>query len=135
MPFEAIPTMPVVKRTASQASMSYCKMATKHGRAKTPRLIISIPKQLADGFKPKDDSLFELQVGTGPDRGKARIVPSKDGAPVSDLMHCWKFRFGYVPLLGSDGRAEKTFVDLKKIGKDTFEIVLPEWFSAIREVA
>ena len=80
-------------------------------------------------FKAKKDQPFTLSVGTGTDAGKARISPAVKGVVPTHFLHGLVFRFGYVPMLGTDA-AEKEFVAVKAIGKDGFEIDLPPWFKA-----
>lgn len=128
MPFEPMHT--VVKQTRPlMASISYRKFDTKKGRGKPPRLLIAIPTTVSGAFAPKSNDTFEFHIGTGEDIGKARIMPGRDGVIPTHFMHAWVFRFGFVPLLGHDA-ADKEQVDVKMIGKDTFEIALPKWFKS-----
>ena len=74
MAFEEIHTITTLKQGVC-ATISYKPIATNSGRKLTPKLIIGIPKAQAAGFSPAKDATFVLKLGTGPDFGKARIVP------------------------------------------------------------
>lgn len=125
MPFDDLEFVAAPMK-AVQASISYRRIGTRNGRSKMPKLIIGLPAAVLTGFKPKESQLFTLQVGSGADAGKARIVPATEGVKAMVRRGGATFRFGYVPMLGDD-QAEKEFVAVKAT-KDGFEIVLPAWF-------
>lgn len=127
MPFEVIATIAKPMKDV-QASISYRKNTTKTGRSKNPVLIIGIPKTVMGDFKAKKEQPFALSIGKGADAGKARISPATDGVAAKHLKGGLVFRFGYVPMLGSDA-AEKEFVPVKYTGGN-FELDLPAWFKA-----
>jgi hypothetical protein len=127
MAFETLPTIAAPAKDA-MASISYRLPFSKHGRSKTPRLIIGIPGPIAGNFKPKASQLFALQIGDGSDQGKARIVEAGEGVSPRMLRGGAAFRFGYVPVLGQNA-AEKEYVAAKAI-KGGFELTLPKWFVA-----
>ena len=85
--------------------------------------------RIAENFKPKANQRYALQVGTGADVGKARIEPITAGGVTPSIVKGGvTFRFGYVPMLGSDA-AEKEFIEARAT-KTGFEIDLPPWFKA-----
>lgn len=127
MPFEPLEFISKPLKDV-QASISYRRNETKHGRSKNPVLIIGIPVTAARDFKAKKDQMFGLSIGSGPDAGKARILPqSAPGVLAKHLKGGLVFRIGYVPMLGTD-TAEKEFVPVKALTGNGFEITLPPWF-------
>lgn len=127
MPFENIAFIAKPLKDV-QASISYRKNTTKSGRSKNPVLVIGVPKTVCADFKAKKDETFTLSLGSGADAGKARIAPTTQGGVLAKhLKGGLVFRFGYVPMLGDDS-ADKEFIAVKAIGKDTFELTLPAWF-------
>ncbi len=131
MPFELVATIAKPMKDV-QASISYRKNTTKHGRSKNPKLIIGIPKTAMGDFKAKKEQAFSLSLGIGDDAGKARILATAHGGVLAThLKGGIVFRFGYVPMLGQDA-AEKEFVAVKSIG-DGFEIDLPAWFKSDKQ--
>lgn len=128
MPFEVVSTVSG-RQNETQATISYRKIITKSGRAKLPRLIIGIPAAVVNGGgKLKANATFALKVGTGADKGKARILPAPEGVTARLLKGGITFRFGYLPMLGTD-QAEREFVEARSIDGG-FEIDLPAWFKA-----
>ncbi len=135
MPFEYVPTISAPPKDIF-ASISYRRNLTKHGKNRNPKLIIGIPKSVCALFKSstKDkktppEFYYEFHIGTGTDKGKARILktnPGSVGVRATILKGGMVLRFGYVPMLGSSA-AEKDMVEVKTID-DGFEITLPSWF-------
>jgi hypothetical protein len=74
---------------------------------------------------------FKLQIGSGEDRGKLRIVGLPADAPgviPTQHAHFFKWNFGFVPRLGED-EFEGERRPVRKIADDEFEIEVPEsWF-------
>lgn len=133
MPFQPVEVVNKYNKPP-QASISYERRErqTKKGvsKAKRPTLLVAIPTALCGTSKKEH---WMLQVGTGEDAGKARIVGvAKGGKHVSksrDTMHSMNIDFGYVPLLGEDAAA-KDYCAVRKISEDEYEIDLPAWFKA-----
>jgi hypothetical protein len=131
MPFNDLDT--VAKARAPEATISYSNKVRKTGRAKadkTLQLTISIGTAICGTPGAK---AFKLQIGSGQDAGKLRIVGLS--AEVSGVIptrhgrfHRWNF--GFVPRLGDDQfQGEKRPV--RKTGDDEFEIDVPtSWFEA-----
>lgn len=131
MPFEDL-KFEVERSTKTMASISYMRPArkgSKSGGKKLPRLAIAVPTVLTDQSSNKAGTRYGLQVGTGPDLGKARIVPSKkpDAVEPRDMKNCLLFRFGFIDRLG-DEIADKEFVQARRLPDGSFEIDLPQWF-------
>lgn len=120
MGFETIAT---VVGKGKQASISY----RRNQRSGIPRLIISIPKVIAADTIGVNDC-FRLQLGTGGDKGKARLVRIKGGTPVCIQRGGVTLRFGFVPMLGNSA-AEKEEIEIRPIDLG-FEFDLPAWFKA-----
>jgi hypothetical protein len=128
MPFNDLDT--VTKQSTPQATISYSNKVLKTGRAKndkTPQLTISIAAAICGESKAK---AFKLQIGSGKDAGKLRIVglPEHTSGVNPRRGRCWRWNFGFVPKLGDDQfQGEKRPVC--KIRDDEFEIDVPtSWF-------
>ena len=128
MPFNDLNT--VTKQSAPCATISYSNKVLKTGRAKndkTPQLTISIAAAICCEPKAK---AFKLQIGSGKDAGKLRIIglPEEMSGVNPRRGRCWRWNFGFVPKLGDDQfQGEKRPV--RKIGDDEFEIDVPaSWF-------
>ena len=154
MPFDSVETH-TKENMPPTALISYMKpkaRGSKNGKPaasqgdRRPSLTISIPTTICGVSKSER---FELQIGTGADAGKLRIVGNGRRAPDGpeavvmelgrekgvkphELANCFKFNFGYVPRLGDeifDGERRP----VKKISDDIFEIAIPaSWFKAAR---
>lgn len=131
MPFEVVPTVIVnPKPEAGKASISYSRVTSKKSGGVPrglPKLNIGLPSAIS-GFKAGDKAkTYVFMIGTGTDRGVARIVENRDGTKGRVVRGGGlAFRFGHVPRLGTDAAA-KEFVAVKAIDRG-FEIALPEWF-------
>jgi hypothetical protein len=129
MPFEVLETETKHNRPI-MASISYMRPARKGEPKKgvKPQLLISIPTALSAISKKK---FFVLQLGKGPDRGKARITGQNAKSKATIEPKCMKytqiFNFGFVPLLG-DEIAGQEHIPVRKISDDEFEVDLPPWF-------
>ena len=130
MPFDNLEFIAKAEKD-SCASISYRRSSSKRGGGR-PRLVIGLPRAVCDGAVIKPGQLFTLQLGTGDDAGKGRIVPTTSGGVQCKLLKGGAvFRFGFVPMLGTDA-AEKEFVAVRQLPKSTggFEVDLPAWFKA-----
>jgi hypothetical protein len=133
MPFQPVEVVNKHNRPP-QASISYERRErqTKKGitKAKLPTLLIAIPTTLSGQSKKE---FWMLQLGTGDDAGKARIVGvakgGKHASKARDSLHAMTVDFGYVPMLGEDAAA-KEYTAIRKISDDEFEIDLPIWFKS-----
>lgn len=129
MPFVPVETVQGASN-AVLTSISYRRPWRKNKSAEIlPRLVIGIPKALAGGFTVAVTDRFAINLGTGCDAGKVHIVRSSTGGGTAkEFKGAVTFRFGFIPMLGSDA-AEKEFVISKPI-RDGFEITLPPWFKS-----
>lgn len=141
MPFTAVEVEP--KRTAvPTVLMSYMRSLLQgkkkiksagalHAPGAKPELRITVPTVICSISKKKQ---FQLEIGTGADHRKARIVgtnaANKHTVEPKELKNCWVFRFGFVPSLGTDIWDDERVL-VRKINDDTFEFDLPEcWESS-----
>jgi hypothetical protein len=136
MPFEELETEPK-ELTVPTALISYMRPARREAKPGKPAkpynrqmikpcLIITIPTTICGTGKAK---AHIFQLGTGADKGKARISGSTKPKAVApkERMHCFSWKFGFVPKL-SDEIAAQERVLARKISDDVFEIDLPEWW-------
>ena len=150
MPFTSLPFEPSPMKQLC-GSISYKRSKRKDGPNGKPRLIISIPKAIAGDPLPEDSDRWGLDLGSGEDAGKLRIVPAMVGVKCVLLKWVCVWRFGYVPLLG-DEAAEIERCEAKRLNLSSadskpsanpqmygarsadqvvggcFELVLPAWF-------
>jgi hypothetical protein len=132
MPFDDLYTI-AKHNQPPMATISYSVKTRKPGPAKNdkkPQLTIAIPTTICGISKAK---AFKLQIGSGDDAGKLRIVGLKSGTSgvePGEHAHFFRWNFGFVPKLGDDEfEGEKRPV--RKIGDDAFEIDVPaSWFEA-----
>lgn len=128
MPFEVLETISRIANAGGKTSASIGYR--RHGeKGKLPVLIVTVPVRLVNGFKHGPDDRFQLHLGSGNDQGKARIVRSPVGVKVKPFKHHLIFRFGYVPMLGTD-QAAKEDIEVKFLPPHSFEIKLPPWFKS-----
>lgn len=129
MPFDDFETI-TKDNMPPVATLSYHPFRGKHGAKKDakPKLTITVPTTVSGVSKC---ARFKLQVGTGTDAGKLRVVgipgskpTDKPGVKPSEHASYLKFNFGFVPAWGSDKIAEDKY-PLFKIDDDTFEIAVP----------
>lgn len=129
MPFEQLETSPRPSHVKS-GTISYKGGKYKKGdRAKVlPKLTIGISATVCGPYFNPQGVKFGLLIGTGDEKGKARIQPVEKGGITPSVTHggC-VIRFGYIPSLGED-EAAKEDLDIKLVGTNTFEFVLPAWF-------
>lgn len=129
MPFENLEFVKGQSKSL-RASISYKRQRTKNQDI-LPRLTIGIPGSIVGDKKPEPSQAFALQLGSGKDAGRLRIVPvSGGGVRARSIRSGLTFFFGHIPLLGADA-AEKEFVEARALpdGKG-FELDLPAWFKA-----
>ena len=136
MPFEELETEPkdLIVPTALISYMRPEKRKAKPGQAAKPYnremvkpcLIITIPTTICGIGKAKSHRFL---LGTGSEKGKARIKGSTDAKAVEpqEKKHCFTWKFGYVPKL-EDEIADQERVLVRKINDNEFEIDLPEWW-------
>jgi hypothetical protein len=130
MPFDDLYTI-AKHNQPPMATISYSTTTRKAGPVrndKSPTLKISIPTTICGTSKAR---AFKLQIGTGEDIGKLRIVGLPEamaGVEPSQHAHFFRWNFGFVPNLGEDEfEGEKRPV--RKINDDEFEIYVPvSWF-------
>lgn len=131
MPFEDLDTV-TRHNQPPQATVSYCTTDRSKKSGKQPRLTISIPTTLCCTSKAKT---FKLQLGTGDQAGKLRVVGVADkaktqGVEPSQHAHFFRWNFGFVARLGEE-QFEGQKRPVKKISDDEFEIDVPaSWFEA-----
>lgn len=138
MPLDVLETEPK-ELTLPTALISYMRPTPrkpKEGSARTskaydrtkvlPQLVVTMPTTIC-GIGKEKTHLF--MVGSGADKGKARIKASKDAKAVApkEMKHSFTWRFGHVPKLG-DEIADQERVLCRKIGDNEFEIDLPAWW-------
>ncbi len=135
MPFAPLETITRPLKEV-KASISYMRFRREGKKKKqeheyTPRLVIGIPKAVVTAPKKMAAQSYVLQIGSGNDAGKARLLPAANGNGVTprELKGALAFRFGYVPLLG-DSVADREMVDVKALSGGGFELTLPAWFKA-----
>jgi hypothetical protein len=106
MPFEDLETV-TKENEAPTATLSYLRHTRKDNpgaRARvTPKLTITVPTKIFITTKER----FRLQVGTGSDKGRMRIIGVAKGVPGAvgrgaDFKNHVKLKFGFVPRLGDD---------------------------------
>ncbi|NPU69981.1 hypothetical protein HL667_33670 [Bradyrhizobium sp. 83012] len=117
-----------------QAKLSYMRPKLRKGGNKPgskPELRITIPTTVCGTAKAET---FVLQVGSGANAGKIRIVAaSKAGTGVkpSEMKNSFVFKFGYVPQLGDDIFDDERGA-ARKVETDVFEIdVSPSLFAVV----
>jgi hypothetical protein len=137
MPFEELET--VRKDNMPPAALlSYMRQVRKgkemdRGKIK-PKLIVTIPTVICVSKCEK----FIVQVGTGADKGKMRIVGVKKGVPGKNAVRGTVFktaiimRFGHVPRFG-DEIFDGVRCSIVRRDDDTYEITLPDDFSLADE--
>lgn len=100
--------------------------AGRHAPGARPVLRISMPIIICAVSKKKQ---FQLELGTGTDYRKARIVgtnaANKHTVEPSQLKHTWIFKFGFLPSLGMDAWDGEHAL-ITRIDDNTFEFDLPE---------
>ena len=139
MPFEVLETEPK-ELSVPTALIQYMRpmprgkkdptKAAKYNRATVrPQLKITLPTTICGTGKAKAHVLL---LGTGTDKGKARIKGAPDGnlkaVEPKELAHSFTWNFGFVPKL-SDEIADAERVPCRKIGDNEFEIDLPAWWT------
>lgn len=124
MAFESIVTVP--GSSPKRGSISYKRNHRKKSGRADPHLIVAIPKAIANGSVQPGDC-YQLQLGSGDDAGKARLVKDKYGIIAHVLRGGVTIRFGYVPRLGHDA-AEKEEIDVRPLANGEFEFDVPRWF-------
>ena len=138
MPFETLESF-TKKNAPPTAKISYLMPTIREGKRQKPdaqpSLKIWLPTTICGVSKSET---FVMQLGSGPDAGKLRIVGTDsmrtkpEGAITPrQLAHSFGFTFGYVPRLG-----DSTFeadAAVKKISDEVFELSVPEsWFEVER---
>lgn len=135
MPFDELETI-TRGNEPPMATIGYEYAQTKGGRTRKadakPRLTITIPTTLCGTSKSK---LWILQIGTGADAGKIRIVgrnvapKAKSAVEPSQHAHFFRWNFGFVPRLGEEERWAPEKRPVRKMSDEEYEIDVPKsWF-------
>jgi hypothetical protein len=127
MPFEDLETI-TKANMPPQASLSYMRQIRKGkeiDRDKVkPKLILTLPTSIVISKCEK----FCIQIGSGQDFGKMRVIGMKKGVPgkgvkPSEFKSYLVLRFGYVPKFG-DEIFDGMKCPIVRIDDDTYEIAL-----------
>lgn len=121
MAFDRVEVIVKAGRTGLPASVSL----STHER---PTFKISLSREFVATHGIKAEDRFDLLLGTGDQKGLARLKRAKTGllAPHPQRKGGVSFNCGHVERFGSEPE-KKQFCKAAAIDADTFEIVLPAW--------
>jgi hypothetical protein len=127
MPFEELETE-TKANMPPMASLSYLTGKRKDSKNKgimKPKLIVSLPTSIVISKCEK----FVIQIGTGQDFGKLRIVGLQKGVPgkgvsPTDFKAHIMLRFGHVPCFG-DEIWDGVQVPIVRVDDDIYDLTVP----------